>query len=865
MPVSESAQVPDRSNPSMRILLCAGLIVALHLPSMGAQAACVFVPGPAASAGEDVVTCDDSGSDPAGINTLGGNDSLNLLFGSAVNGLVDMGTGVATVTNAGTIDSAEEAILISGSGTLNNTATGVINFGDSIGFGRGGIIFNGQSSIAAVDVDNNGRIEGDGNTNTLSGVRVRDFTSGSITINNNAGAVLSVGEPGVSNVVGSDDPVGAIIIEDVGTAVVAVANDGSINLNTTLSYISANTNAWGVTIQDADGTTVSNNGSINVAANLQETNVFGIVLSDGSNSSITNAGSISVAGTSTYTGVPAVEEPDIVGMVSLFEAGDITVANTAGATIDVLSDASSSIGVVGGMAATFCTDGTGCLGSALTNAGGINVTVNNGTNSLGAGVVAGVDFDGLTIDNSGSIAVTNNAAGSSFVAGMFTFGITNPEYTNSGSISVQDMTGNTAAAGILMQGVSGPTVNNSATGVIAAAGALSNGMVIAQSGSDSALLGANVINAGSISGNTGIVINGSSTLSAAINTYFENTGSITGSGGVAIDAATDIGILTDDMDNPVASGATVETVENSGSIVGDINLGPGTDAFLQSSSSAVTSGAIDLGPGDDLATWSGGSVQGISGNDGSDSVTVSSSSYDGTQVLDGGDDASTGDGWIDVLTVQGATITTAGANLNNWESIILNNSVLNVSDNALTVGADPGTGLSLANGGALSLQDGTPADAFSLNGNFSGGGLLLLDTALGGSGSPTDTVSISGDASGVTIVNIANVGGPGSATTGNGILIVRVAGASAAGAFTLAGAELRSGEYVYSLAQVGKDWYLQSNLAPSGPGPGPGPGPFPEEGSAQSIPTMTSYTIFLLVMLLLLAGARGFRVKTTVQ
>ena len=860
MPRTKSMSVLSMSSHLTRNLNCAGLFFAVCLASASAEAACVFAPGPLATAGDDVVTCDNSGSDPAGISTLAGNDSLNVLVGSAINGLVDMGTGVATVTNAGLIDSSQEAMLIFGNGTMNNTSTGVINFGDAAMLG--GVGFVGQPSVAAVDIDNSGRIESDDGIVARYGIGVRSFTAGSIDINNNLGATLSVGEAGTSTVIGTDDAVAAVFVVDVGTADVTVVNDGAININTSLSATTINTNTYGVTIQDADGPVATNNGTLNVTANLEETNTFGMISIQGSNSTLTNTGSIAVTGTSTYTGVPANEEPDLIGMLSLFEAGTISVTNTSGATISLLSDSSSSLGVISGMGAAVCFGGGGCAGTSVSNAGAINVTVNSGTDNLAAGIVAVADFTRMMVDNSGSITTTNTAPGSAFAAGLFTSDTASSVYTNSGSINVQELSNSTPAAGIAMQGASEPSVTNSVTGTIAATGAISHGMVIAQSGSALALASANFSNAGTISGNTGLLINGSAAINAAINHYFDNSGTISGTGGIAIDAVTDVGILTDTMDNPVPTGVTVETVENSGSIMGDVNLGQGDDTVLQSASSAMISGDIDFGPGDDVGQWSGGSMQNLSGGTGSETVTVSSGEYDGTQMLDGGDDAAAGDGWVDVLTVQGATIETTSANLSNWETIILDNSVFSFSDNALTVGADPSTGLSLTNGAALSLQDGSADDDFALNGNLGGDGVLQIDTVLGDSGSATDTLSISGDVSGVTTLNITNAGGPGNATTGNGILIVQVAGTSPAGGFILPGGELRAGDYVYSLAQVGADWYLQSDLDPIGPGPGPGPGPTPIDGSARSIPSMTAYSLLLLSILLCVVGARGVTIRS---
>ena len=83
---------------------------------------------------------------------------------------------------------------------------------------------------------------------------------------------------------------------------------------------------------------------------------------------------------------------------------------------------------------------------------------------------------------------------------------------------------------------------------------------------------------------------------------------------------------------------------------------------------------------------------------------------------------------------------------------------------------------------------------------------MALNTVLGGDGSPSDRLVISGGtASGSTIVHVTNVGGVGAETTGNGIQVVSaVSGATtAAGAFALSAGELRAGAFDYDLFRGG--------------------------------------------------------------
>jgi autotransporter-associated beta strand protein len=103
---------------------------------------------------------------------------------------------------------------------------------------------------------------------------------------------------------------------------------------------------------------------------------------------------------------------------------------------------------------------------------------------------------------------------------------------------------------------------------------------------------------------------------------------------------------------------------------------------------------------------------------------------------------------------------------------------------------------------------GSPIGAFTIKGNYIGaGGTLAVNTFLGGDGSPSDILAISGAgmaATGNTMVRVTNVGGPGAETT-NGILVVNaVNGATTTpGAFTLANGELRAGAFDYDLFRGG--------------------------------------------------------------
>ena len=137
----------------------------------------------------------------------------------------------------------------------------------------------------------------------------------------------------------------------------------------------------------------------------------------------------------------------------------------------------------------------------------------------------------------------------------------------------------------------------------------------------------------------------------------------------------------------------------------------------------------------------------------------------------------------------------------------------------------------IAPGSATPGFAGSPMGAFTINGNYTGvGGAMALNTVLGGDGSPSDRLVISGGmASGSTIVHVTNVGGVGAETTGNGIQVVSAVGGAttAAGAFALSAGELRAGAFDYDLFRGGvsgspNDWFLRSGFVSGGGGGGGG-------------------------------------------
>ncbi|MDR0787650.1 MAG: autotransporter outer membrane beta-barrel domain-containing protein [Gemmatimonadota bacterium] len=108
----------------------------------------------------------------------------------------------------------------------------------------------------------------------------------------------------------------------------------------------------------------------------------------------------------------------------------------------------------------------------------------------------------------------------------------------------------------------------------------------------------------------------------------------------------------------------------------------------------------------------------------------------------------------------------------------------------------------------------TPGTKLTINGNYEGqtGGVIALNTVLGGDNSLTDKLVINGGhASGTTTLRITNVGGTGAQTV-QGIQVVETTNGATtvANAFTLGSERVIAGSYEYLLQRTGENWYLTS-------------------------------------------------------
>ncbi|MCX5577036.1 autotransporter outer membrane beta-barrel domain-containing protein [Kaistia terrae] len=330
-------------------------------------------------------------------------------------------------------------------------------------------------------------------------------------------------------------------------------------------------------------------------------------------------------------------------------------------------------------------------------------------------------------------------------------------------------------------------------------------------------------------------------------------GNIKAGSGWGIYTDTDPGVLTK-ID--VLAGSTVKADSNAAIYNADGDSIVTIRDASEASNSIV--GRIDLGAGVDVLNLHGG-FSGITSLYGGKTLGDTLNVYDANSTYD----ADALGPWDSInlynttLKLSTGTDTDVGAASDMSNGIFLHNSVLDVSENPdydsygnLSIdttstfysrGDAAGNGVlilgGLHNDGLVSLSTpagvGVAGDLLTIGGQYSGdGGAILIDTVLGDDTSITDLLRFNGGtAEGTTRVGVNNTGGLGGQTV-EGIKIIDVTGASD-GAFSLIGdyqiagqQAVLGGAYGYTLWKNGisnpddGDWYLRSQLAPTGSNPG---------------------------------------------
>ncbi|QMJ67747.1 AIDA-I family autotransporter adhesin YfaL/EhaC [Escherichia coli] len=261
-----------------------------------------------------------------------------------------------------------------------------------------------------------------------------------------------------------------------------------------------------------------------------------------------------------------------------------------------------------------------------------------------------------------------------------------------------------------------------------------------------------------------------------------------------------------------ASGTTQSAVRvEEGTLQGDV-----ADIFPYASSLWVGDGA----------TFKTGADQDIQSIDVTSSGTIDIS--DGTVLRLTGQDTS--------VALNASLFNGDGTLVNATDGVTLTGELnTNLETDSLTYLSDVTVNGNLTNtSGAVSLQNGVAGDTLTVNGDYTGGGALLLDSELNGDDSASDQLVLNGNTAGNTTVVINPIMGIGEPTS-TGIKVVDFAADPTQfqnnAQFSLAGSGyVNMGAYDYTLVEDNNDWYLRSQevTPPSPPDPDPTPDPTPD-------------------------------------
>lgn len=692
-------------------------------------------------------------------------------YGYGAYGVFASADGDAFIDNTGTVSVSSDG-LATGLAALSfaGDAT-VINHGD-LEVTNTASLYYGATGITAFSANGNAAVGNYGTVNVTSKYQASAVDAralGDVTVVN-GGSLYANGEKYAFGVYAS-----------AGTGDAMVSNAAGADIGF-YSYLGR---GFGVLAVSSQGDVMVNNaGSIEGYAYGQSAGVFAVALQG--DASVSNSGSIDVStggnvavgvfaradyGTATAVNSGSIHASDFPGgyytgysAYGMFVRGDIAQAGNSGSiSVDGYYmatgiEATSLNGTVvsntgGSITATAAGEAVGvyavsAYGSVqVSNASAITAT----STYLGAvGIVA--------LSPSNSINVTNAAAITSTAMAGDAFGIAASTYN--GSITVSNSGNITATAGMygLAQGIYAEsmygdvTINNSAAGHIEAVdGVFAFGVHTRSYGGDVVVNNAGSIHAsGGLYYNAGVVFEG---------LYGSNTLNNLAGGVISADGP-------DGFAFAVVGDDTVETINNSGRILGAITLYGGDDVFNNKSGGVWDVGSTTythFGYGNDTLNNAAGGQILING---------------GHVAFDDGDDTVNNAGLIKMTnsSISMGPVVPLLAPLASETNVFNNSGTLQVIGSN-TIDTYGGT---FNNTGVVNFQNGVTTDSLTLDGTLAGTGAMNIDVDL--NTNTADQLVVNGDvaANAKQTVNVQFTGLPTSTTN---IAFANVSGTSAAGNF----------------------------------------------------------------------------------
>lgn len=425
-------------------------------------------------------------------------------------------------------------------------------------------------------------------------------------------------------------------------------------------------------------------------------------------------------------------------------SGTIQGYNTSGAAIQSFGD-QNMINVSG----TLFNTGLMSSGSVIRATGNRNVIDVSGTiNARGSASHYGINISGNDNQLNISGSVTDTVSNSPFGGSNGVIGVAGDNNSINISGSVISPGISPAHHGIDVNSGTNNSIIVQSNGTVSASGV--NAIVFKGTGTSI------LTNHGTITGGVTMSDGGSS-----LTNYGTITGNVVGGGAISLTSSlTNYGTITGDV--TMSNGGSALSIDTGSTISGAVNGGTSGNNLLRL-----------IGNGTDSYDGSFTDFQKLEVNaaGGMWSLLNNQAYANGTSILAG---------TLSVNSILGGTMEVHGGRLQGTGQV---GDTTNFTGGTIAPGNSIGTLL--------------------IAGNYTGsGGVLEMEAALAGTGSPADRLLITGNATGNTMVNVINTGGAGAPTgTSNtdGISIIQVGGTSTASTFQLAGGYAAVGPFQYTL------------------------------------------------------------------
>ncbi len=553
---------------------------------VGGGAVTVISSGAISLAGNSAVGIDASSED---IDPVSVTSSSNISLTNGGAGISASGLGAITVSSSGEISVAGApgvgiaaasgeagAVSVKSSGSVSIEGDGAAIIAVSVGgaaniMSSGNILLGGSgigiSAIAGTEatVSSSGGISVRGDGNAIDAISINGAanvtSSGEVTLGGDGAAIAAFSVGGAANVTSS----GNILVGGNGSGIVA---QGSIVQVTLSGNVAVAKGGTGIDATGGNGATVNSSGGISIAGDGNAIDAS----STGGAANVTSSGNIFIGGSGTAI--------DALGnLVQVNSSSNISVRD-GGTGIRASGDGqvavnSSGVISVGG-------DGTAIDAFSVAGAAKVNSSGNIFIGGSGTGIAAEGNL--VQVNASGNISLAHGGTGIS------AFGGNQVAVNSSGSISV----GGEYGFGIVaLDTYKGGVVSINSSGHVTAAGPASTAILAQATGGD---ITVNIAR-GTITGGSGTGA-GIELIGGANNTL-TNLGTIMTSPGLAGTAI--LGMPASGLPPTSQSLVGNNVVMNAGTITGNVDLGPGRNAFNNLPGGTFNSGAtVNLGAGNPL-------------------------------------------------------------------------------------------------------------------------------------------------------------------------------------------------------------------------------------------------------------------------